>query len=201
MKFTRRLSCLGGALLILCSVCAARPNSTAASAGKTAFTEKDLEKLSRALKQPNPAPAYTQLSVVAARKSSGSLGLRAALALGFFDYGKGNYTQAAKWLTRAEGDPMVADYALYWHAETDLALGHSVDALGELKRFRSEYPDSVMTDAVLQSLGDAALAANQPSEAVAARAASPSDWSTASVITESGYSLRKRLSSPSASTL
>jgi soluble lytic murein transglycosylase len=168
MKFTRRLSCLGGALLILCSVCAARPNAAAASAGKTAFTEKDLEKLSRALKQPNPAPAYAQLSVVAARKSSGSLGLRAALALGFFDYGKGNYTQAAKWLTRAEADPMVADYALYWHAETDLALGHSVDALGELKRFRSEYPDSVMTDTVLQSLGDAALAANQSAEAVTA---------------------------------
>ena len=73
-----------------------------------------------------------------------------------------------RWLTRAEGEPLVADYALYWHAETDLALGHSADALAELKRFRSEYPDSVMTDAALQSLGDAALAANQPAEAVAA---------------------------------
>jgi soluble lytic murein transglycosylase len=168
MRFTRRLTCLGGALLILCSVCAARPNTTAGSSAKAAFTERDLEKLSRALKQPNYAVAYAQLSAVALKKSSGTLGLRAALALGYFDYGKGSYAQAARWLARAEGEPLVADYALYWHAETGLALGHSADALAELKRFRSEYPDSVMTDAALQSLGNAALAANQPGEAVAA---------------------------------
>jgi soluble lytic murein transglycosylase len=168
MGSARRLACVAGALLILCSICSARPNAKAKSAAAPAFTETQLEKLSRALKQPNPSPAYVQLSALASRKSSGTLGLRAALALGYYDYGKGNYTQAAKWLTRAEADPLVADYALYWAAETDLALGHSADALAEFKRFRSEYPDSVMTDAALQSLGDAALAAGQPAEAVTA---------------------------------
>ena len=112
--------------------------------------------------------AYVKLSAIASRKSSGTLGLRAALALGYYDYTKGNYVQGAKWLARAKGEPLVADYALYWAAETDLASGHSAEALAELKRFRSEYPDSVMTDAALQSLGDAAIAANQPAEAVAA---------------------------------
>jgi soluble lytic murein transglycosylase len=174
MRFTRRLASLGGAVLVLCSISAARPNTApkAASAAKPAvapvFSEAQLEKLSRALKQPNAASAYAQLSLVASAKSSGVLGSRAALALGFFDYGKGNYTQAIKWLDRASGDPLVSDYALYWLAETNLALGRSPDALAQLKRFRSEYPDSVMTDAALQSLGDAALAAKQPAEAVAA---------------------------------
>jgi soluble lytic murein transglycosylase len=168
MESARRLACVAGALLILCSICNARPNATAESSGTPAFTEKQLEKLSRALKEPAPSPAYIQLSAFASRKSTGTLGLRAALALGYYDYTKGNYTQAAKWLARAQGEPLVADYALYWAAETDLALGHSADALAEFKRFLSEYPDSVMTDAALQSLGDAAIAANQPAEAVTA---------------------------------
>ncbi|MDR3722595.1 MAG: transglycosylase SLT domain-containing protein [Candidatus Acidoferrales bacterium] len=168
MRFARRLARAAGALLIFCSICSARPNMGAKPAPKPAFTETQLEKLSRALKQPNSATAYSQLSAFASRKSSGKLGSRAALALGYFDYGKGHYAQASKWLARAYSDPLVADYALYWLAETDLALGRSADALVEFKRFRNEYPDSVMTDAALQSLGDAALAANRPAEAVAA---------------------------------
>ncbi len=173
MESARRLACVAGLLLILCPICSARPNTTAGSASQPALTEKQLEKLSRALKEPNPSPAYVQLSSFASRKSSGTLGLRAALALGYYDYSKGNYAQAAKWLARAQGEPLIADYALYWAAETDLASGHSADALAALKRFRSEYPDSVMTDAALQSLGDAALAANQPGDAVTALEAYP----------------------------
>jgi soluble lytic murein transglycosylase len=168
MESSRRLTCVAGLLLILCPICFARPNATADSAGQPAFTEKQLEKLSRALKEPNASLAYVQLGSFASRKSSGTLGLRAALALGYYDYTKGNYAQAAKWLARAQGEPLIADYALYWAAETDLASGRSADALAELKRFRTEYPDSVMTDAALQSLGDAALAANQPGDAVTA---------------------------------
>jgi len=168
MKFTRRLICLGGALLIFCSICPARPNTGAKAASKPVFTETQLEKFSRALKQPNSAAAYSQLSAFASRKSSGRLGSRVALALGYFDFGKGSYARASKWLERAYSDPLVADYALYWLAETDLALGRSANALVEFKRFRNEYPDSVMTEAALQSLGDAALAANRPAEAVAA---------------------------------
>src|ERR1700691_6134446 len=166
----RRLASVAGALLILCSICSAQPAAKAKprTAADPAFTEKQLEKLSRALKQPNPSAAYVQLSALASRKSSGTLGLRASLALGYYDYTKGNYAQAAKWLARAQGEPLVADYALYCAAETDLASGHSADARAELKRFRTEYPDSVMTDAALQSLGDAALAANQPGDAVTA---------------------------------
>jgi soluble lytic murein transglycosylase len=177
MESTRRLIGLAGAVWLVCSVCAAqtkpaktlaKPSAkTPAAASQQGFTAEQLEKLARALKLPNPAAAYAQLSAVAMRKSSGTLGNRAALALGYYDYGKGNYSSAAKWLARAESDPLLADYALYWIAETELASGRSGEALGSLEKFRKEYPDSVLTDQVLQSLGDAALAANEPGDAAA----------------------------------
>ncbi|HKV04604.1 MAG TPA: transglycosylase SLT domain-containing protein [Candidatus Acidoferrales bacterium] len=169
MKSTSRPARIAGAMLILCSLFPVPPRSQAAPAGKRiVITEKQLESLSRALKQPEPVSAYTQLSAIALQKSSGVLGTRAALALGYFDYGKGNYALAAKWLARAKSDPLLADYADYWAAETELALGHSAEALAQLKQFRADHPDSVMTQQALQSLGDAALAAGQPAEAVAA---------------------------------
>jgi len=175
MRSTRRILSAAAASLLVCSVCAAspdsnsaKPKSSAVKPVKVVFTEQQLEKLARALKQANAGPAYAQLSAVASRRSSGTLGVRAALALGYYDYGKGNYAQAAKWLAKGVNDPLLAEYALYWDAETELAEGRSALALDELKRFRGEYPDSVLTDAVLQSLGDAALAANKPAEAAAA---------------------------------
>ena len=171
MKTTGRFFCAASAVLLVCSACVAAPNTgmkAPVSPARTVFTEQQLEKLSRALKQPNASAAYVQLSAVASRKSSGTLGIRAALALGYYDYGKGNYAQAAKWLAKAQNDPLLADSALYWAAETDLAEHRSAVALDEFKRFRKEYPDSVLTDAALQSLGDAALAANQPADAAGA---------------------------------
>ena len=68
----------------------------------------------------------------------------------------------------AQTDPLLRDYALYWSAETNIAMGHNADALAQLKRFRQDFPDSVMTDQALQSLGTAALALNQPAEILSA---------------------------------
>ncbi len=153
-------------LVMVCSACLAQP--ARADTVRVVFTAKQLEKLSRALKDKDPRPAYTQLSAIAIQKSAGVLGTRASLALGYFDYGKGNYAAAAKWFARAESDPVLGDYALYWAAETDLAQNRSADALAQLKKFRVAYPSSVMTDQALQSLGEAAIAAKQPADAVAA---------------------------------
>jgi soluble lytic murein transglycosylase len=147
-----------------------KPVSTAASSGAVApvFTTKDLEKWSRALKEKNSAQAYAALSAAAGRKSSESLGARAALALGFFDYGQGRFAPAARWFAQAKSDSLLLDYALYWSAQTDLAQGDNAGALAELQRMRQQFPDSVMTDQALQSLGEAALAQNRPQDAVAA---------------------------------
>ncbi len=147
---------------------AAHTGAGAAAAKKANPSVKYLELLSRGLKDKNPSVWYERLSGFATQRSSGKLGLRAALALGYFDYTKGHYPQAAKWLERAKSDPLLRDYAVYWSAENDFAQGRAAEALAQLKQFRRDFPDSVMTDQALQALGEAAIAANQPAEAVTA---------------------------------
>jgi len=143
---------------------AAAPAQPAASAAAT----KQLEQLTRALKQKNSAAPYAKLSGFALQKSSGVLGYRAALALGYYDYGKAHYAQAAKWLQTAQSDLLLRDYALYWSSQANLALNHDAEALAQLREFRKNYPDSVITDQAVQSLGVAALALNQPAEILTA---------------------------------
>src|SRR5271170_7824006 len=94
---------------------AAAPAQPAASAAAT----KQLEQLTRALKQKNSAAPYAKLSGFALQKSSGVLGYRAALALGYYDYGKAHYAQAAKWLQTAQSDLLLRDYALYWSSQAN----------------------------------------------------------------------------------
>jgi len=135
---------------------------------KTSRSVIYLEQLSRELKGEHPESAYARLSAFAMRKSSGVLGARAALALGYSDYSKGEFAKAAPWFERSIEDPLLREYALYWTAENDLGLNQNAEALADLKRLRSDFPNSVITDQALQALGAAALAANQPQEAVAA---------------------------------
>jgi soluble lytic murein transglycosylase len=142
-------------------------SSDSAPAPSAAAT-KQLEQLTRALKQKNPGASYAKLSAFALQKFSGVLGYRAALALGYYDYGKAHYPQAANWLKIAQSDALLRDYALYWNSQTNLALNHNAEALAQLEEFRKDYPDSVITEQVLQSLGVGALAASQPAEILAA---------------------------------
>lgn len=177
MKFAFRLARLGAACLILSSsLLAAAPPQHKASASKKSHVaspgEKQLEELARALKK-NPSAGYARLSAFATQKSSGVLGTRAALALGYYDYNRAHYPEAAKWLARAKTDPLLGDYALYWSAETNIALNRNADALAQLEEFREKFPDSVMTEQALQSIGVAALALNRPDEALAALDAHP----------------------------
>ena len=92
-----------------------------------------LQDLSRALKKKNPAPAYEKLSAFANHNSKNAYGARAALALGYYDYSKTNFGLAAKWLARAQSDPLLRDYALYWNAETNIALSKQGDAIAQLQ--------------------------------------------------------------------
>lgn len=137
-----------------------RSHSTAAT--------KQLELLARALKGKSPQFAYSRLSAIADAKSSGVDGTRAALALGYFDYSRQHYADAAKWFDRAKGDPLLGDYALYWRGQNDFAQQHSAQALAEMQEFRKTYPDSVVTEQALQILAEAAMAANQPAAAIEA---------------------------------
>jgi soluble lytic murein transglycosylase len=146
----------------------AKPKTAEKKASASASDQKQLEQLTRALKQKNPTAAYARLSALAMQKSSGVLGTRAALALGYYDYNKAHYQDAAKWLARAKSDPLLSEYGLFWSAETNIALSHDLDALAQLKEFREKYPDSVMTEQALQGICTAALALNQPAEALSA---------------------------------
>lgn len=166
MKLGLRFALAAGALSLLC---AASPGEVAHHSPKAAalpsrkpITEDQLRTLARGLRDKNTAAAYEKLSVVAEQKNNGVFAQRAALALGYYDYSKGNYARAAKWLPMAQGDPLLQDYALYWLAENNLALNRTADALAELQKLRSAYPDSVMTDQALESLGNAAIALHQP---------------------------------------
>ena len=183
MKILGPVSRIAAFLLVLCvaaplsraAIAKSAPPKSSKRAAKASATlaAKQLEQLCRSLKQKNSGPAYAQLSLLASRKSSGALGARAALALGYYDYSKARYAQAAKWLAIAQADPLLPDYALYWSAATNLALNRNAEVLAQLKRFRHDYPDSVLTDDALQSLGAAALALNQPAEILDALDAYP----------------------------
>ncbi len=169
MKFAPRLVCVAVSLVMVCSLCSAGTLPRSSSVRSGALTAQSLEKLSRSLKDNEKiaSAAYARLALLA-KGSSGVLAMRAALALGYFDYGKGDYAQAQEWFARAKADPLLADYALYWIAETHIAQGRNADALAELQKFHAEFPASAMTEQALQSLGNAAIAANQPQAAVAA---------------------------------
>ena len=184
MNFTGRLAAIAGALVLLSTASFAEPSLVAKPAvkihkaktapAKKSQTNKQLEALCRALKDKNFASAYSKLSALATQKNPGAAGSRAALALGYFDYGRGNYPDAEKWLQLAKSDPLLRDYTIYWLAETHFAMGRSADALAELKQFRAQFPDSVMSDQAMQALGEAANASNQPAEAIAALDGYPS---------------------------
>lgn len=168
MKFAGHFLRAAGVLLFFSLASFARTRPAALPPGSAAPSEKQLEQLSRALKHKNPGSAYAQLGRFATRKSAGVLGNRAALALGYFDYTKGNYASAEKWLELAHGDPLLGDYVLYWSALTHIALGHDTQALAELQQLRADFPASVITDQALQSLAETAVALNQPADAIAA---------------------------------
>jgi soluble lytic murein transglycosylase len=153
-----------------CAQTKKKPAASASSAAKSTApaSASQLEHLARGLKEKNATVAYTKLSALANQKSSGVTGARAALALGYYDLGKSHFPQAEQWLTRAMGDPLLRDYALFYSAQAKIGLNKDAEALAQLKQYRKENPDSVLTDQAVQSLATAAIGAGQPGEAVAA---------------------------------
>lgn len=142
---------------------------------------KELNQLCRTLKR-DPHAAYERLGGIALGRSSGVAGARAALALGYFDFDKGNYALALKWLERAKSDALLRDYSLYWSAAAHHALSRDAEALAELKQLRADYPNSVMTEQALEALGDSALAINQPGEVLEALEAYPGTNTTPALV-------------------
>lgn len=148
----------------------AKPRTSPAStkAPATSADEQELERLARPLHDKPAAALAMQLEEFAAREGKSTLGARAALALAFYDFNRANYSEARTWLDKASSDPVLADYVLYWKGTVDRASGANQAAYNEFTQFRSMYPNSVMTDQAVDGMARAALALNQPDDAVAA---------------------------------
>jgi soluble lytic murein transglycosylase len=124
--------------------------------------------MARTLHDKGSSSAHDKLSAFAKKSSSGLLGRRAALALGYFDYTKGRYPQALRWLHQGEGDPILREYALFWGAQAQRASGQNAAALIQLILLHRDFPQSVMNDQILQALGETALALQKPDQGLVA---------------------------------
>jgi peptidoglycan lytic transglycosylase len=134
----------------------------------SSLAEQQLERLARDLHEHPMGIAYERLVQFAEREKGTAVGARAALALGYYDYTRAHFTEARSWLEKAAADPLLPDYALFWEAQNDRAAGAVDISLVELKRFRQRYPDAAMNDSAVEALAQAAIAAGQPGDAVAA---------------------------------
>jgi soluble lytic murein transglycosylase len=127
--------------------------------------QRELTDLARSLHNGFPG-AYTNLSAFAAKNASNVWGARAALALGYDDYSKKHAQQALGWFTKASGDTLLREYALYWTAEAKQALGHSRDAFADLETLDHSYPHTAMQEQLLEAFVPLAIELGKPQEAI-----------------------------------
>jgi len=150
--------------------------ATGARAAPAAADEDQLRTFARALRY---APskqagrlAYDRLAAFA-RRAPAPLNARAALALGHFAHSQKNYGQASVWFRRAQSDPVLRQYAIFWEAQSELGGGRSDRALSLLETFRHDFPESVLTESAVESLAEAAVAARRPERALAGLSSYP----------------------------
>jgi len=144
----------------------AAPDLTSDSPDDEAM-QRELSTLARALHNATPE-AYEKLAEFSRKNSANVWGARAALALGYDDYSKNHAPQALAWLTKAKNDSLLAEYVLFWTAQTQRLLNHNGEALADLQIIQREHPSSAMKEQILEVLGPAAIDAGKPQLAVEA---------------------------------
>ena len=146
----------------------------AAAAGSSADAlEKQLAKLSRALRDTPNATTYSALSAFASRNAKNDTGARAALALGYYDLTREKPELAIGWMRKAVGDKTLREYVLYWQAQASIALGQKESALEQLQSIRRDFPDSAITEQTVTALAETALSLGKGEDALAALDAYP----------------------------
>jgi soluble lytic murein transglycosylase len=156
------------------------PAWLAGRAARARSQDAELERLAAALRTETrkKEAAYAALKKFALSNEHRAEGARAALALGYYDYARKQYVPALAWLVRAERDPLLRDYARYWAALTERAVGRQKEALARLESLRRDFPRTVLKDALLVEAAQAALALRKPQLAadfLAAHSARDSD--------------------------
>jgi soluble lytic murein transglycosylase len=127
--------------------------------------QKELSELARAVHNGNPG-AYAKLSTFATKNTTSVWGARAALALGYEDYSKNRMAQALGWLLKAQNDALLREYALYWTAQAQRALGRNTDAYKVLQSIQHDYPNTAMREPLLEAFAPVAVQVGHAQEAI-----------------------------------
>ena len=127
--------------------------------------QKELSDLARALH--NGAPTSNEkLSSFAVKNTTNVWGARAALALGYDDYSKNRAARGLGWLIKAQSDALLREYALFWTAQTQRALGRSADAYKVLQTIQHDYPNTAMREQLLEAFAPTAVQLGRAQEAI-----------------------------------
>ncbi len=145
--------------------------------------QKELSELARALHGATPG-AYERLSAFAAKNTTNIWGARAALALGYDDYSKSRAAQGLGWLLKGQNDTLLREYALYWTAQAQRALGRNADAYKVLQTIQHDYPNTAMREALLEAFAPTAVQVGQAQEAIDALDAYPATTSKSALLYE-----------------
>src|SRR5260370_283869 len=127
--------------------------------------QKELSDLARALHNATPS-AYEKLSAFAAKNTTNIWGARAALALGYEEYSKNRTAQGLGWLIKAQNDTLLREYALYWTAQAQRALGRSADAYQVLQTIQHDYPTTAMREQLQEAFAPTAVQLGHAQEAI-----------------------------------
>ncbi len=127
--------------------------------------QKELSELARALHNAAPG-AYEKLSAFAAKNNVNVWGARAALALGYDEYMKNRSGQAVGLFVKAQNDTLLREYAFYWTAQAQRALGRNADAYRVLQTLLHDYPTTAIREQVLEAFGPTAVQLGHPQEAI-----------------------------------
>jgi soluble lytic murein transglycosylase len=128
----------------------------AADTPEAEAAQSELSDLARALRNATPG-AYQKLSAFAVKNTTNVWGARAALALGYEDYSKNRTAQGLGWLIKAQNDTLLREYALYWTAQAQRALGRTADAYKVLQTIQHDYPNTAMREQLLEAFAPTAV--------------------------------------------
>ena len=148
--------------------------------------QKELSEVARALHNGAPG-AYERLSAFATKNSANVWGARAALALGYDEYMKNRSGQAVGWFVKGQNDALLREYALYWTAQAQRALGRYAEAYKALQTILHDYPNTATRETVLEAFAPTAVLLGRAQEAIEVLEAYPGTGSKSTLLYERGH--------------
>jgi soluble lytic murein transglycosylase len=129
--------------------------------------QRQLSVLARAVRNAGPN-SVTELAAFQTKNHANVWGMRAALALGFDEYNKNHGQQALAWLTKAKGDPLLADYVSFWSGQTQRLLKNNTAALADFEAIEKNYPNTGVKEQFLEAIAPTAVETGHPDAAIEA---------------------------------